>query len=89
MLLAEGHGRELTPLAGWEQVDFVGVVKAFQSVMARPLALRPVRRLEVTTWNGEPVAQTEASSALRELGFAPSGPLLCLEGRPGAGAPAR
>jgi ATP-dependent Lhr-like helicase len=86
ILLAEGHGRALTTLAGWEPGDFVGAVKAFQAVMDRPLALRPVRRLEVATWNGEPVAQTEASSALRELGFAPSGPLLCLEGRPGAGA---
>jgi ATP-dependent Lhr-like helicase len=89
VLLAEGHGRALTPLVGWEPGDFVGAVRAFQFVMDRPLALRPVRRLEVATWDGRPIEQTEAAATLRELGFAANGSLLCLEGRPGGSATAR
>ena len=37
-LLAEGYGRELTPLAGWEDVDLPGVIAALQSLMERPIS---------------------------------------------------
>src|SRR5262249_56221670 len=50
-LLAEGYGRELTPLAGWEDVDLPGAIAALQALMERPILQRPVRRLEITTWN--------------------------------------
>src|SRR5262249_22834026 len=60
LVLAEGHGRDLTPLAGFEPVDLPGVVKTLQSLMERPFALRPLRRLDVLTWDGRPVRETPA-----------------------------
>ena len=59
VLLAEGYGRQLTPLAGFEPVDVPGVVHALQAIMERPLTLRPVRRLEVERWDGQPVRDNE------------------------------
>ena len=83
VLLAEGQGRELTPLAGWEAVDFPGAVGALQALMDRPLALRPVRRLEVLTWDRRPVRQSEAFDALVRAGFTADGPRLSWDGYPG------
>jgi ATP-dependent Lhr-like helicase len=83
MLLAEGHGRDLTPLAGFEAVDLPGAVKALQTAMDRPLPLRPVRRLEVFTWDGRPVRGTEAGAALVAAGFAADGPRVWFDGYPG------
>src|SRR5439155_463886 len=42
-VLAEGQGRELTPLAGWEDVVFPGPIGALRALVERPLALRPIR----------------------------------------------
>jgi ATP-dependent Lhr-like helicase len=83
ILLAEGYGRDLTPLAGWEPVDFPGAVRAFQGLMDRPLTLRPVRRLEVLTWSGRPVRESEAFAPLVAAGFAVDGPRLSWDGYPG------
>jgi ATP-dependent Lhr-like helicase len=83
ILLAEGHGRALTPLAGWETADFAGTARAFQSLMDRPAALRPVRRLEIETWQGAPVRETQADRALTAVGFATDAATLYLDGRPG------
>ncbi|MBI4594731.1 MAG: hypothetical protein HY728_11020, partial [Candidatus Rokubacteria bacterium] len=83
VLLAEGYGRDLTPLAGWEPVDLPGAVQALQGVMDRPLTLRPVRRLEVLTWAGQPVRQSPAFEALAAAGFAVDGPRLTWDGYPG------
>jgi ATP-dependent Lhr-like helicase len=83
ILLAEGQGRALTPLAGWEDVDFPGAVGALQALMERPLVLRPVRRLEVTTWDGRPVRETEAYPALVRAGFTADGGRLSWDGYPG------
>jgi hypothetical protein len=83
VLSIEGYGRELTPLAGWEPVDFPGAVRALQALMDRPLTLRPVRRLEVLTWNGRPVRETDAFAALVEAGFSADGPRLTWDGYPG------
>jgi ATP-dependent Lhr-like helicase len=79
----EGHGRALTPLAGWERVDLPGVVRALQSLMDRPLPFRPVRRLEILTWNGHPVRQTDAFEALVAAGFTADGSRLTWDGHPG------
>jgi ATP-dependent Lhr-like helicase len=83
VLSIEGYGRELTPLAGWEPVDFPGAVRALQALMDRPLTLRPVRRLEVLTWNDRPVRETDAFAALVEAGFSADGPRLTWDGYPG------
>jgi ATP-dependent Lhr-like helicase len=83
VLLCEGQGRELTPLAGWEDVDFPGAIGPLQALMERPLVLRPVRRLEVTTWEGRPVRQTEALPLLARAGFTVDGERVSWDGFPG------
>ncbi len=83
ILLAEGHGRALTPLTGWERVDLPGAIRALQSLVERPLLLRPVRRLEVLTWAGRPVRQTEAIDAFVAAGFTVDGLRLTWDGHPG------
>src|SRR6058998_1062609 len=83
ILLCEGQGRELTPLAGWQDVDFPGAIGALQSLMQRPLVLRPVRRLDVTTWEGRPVRETEALPGLTRAGFTVDGGRLSWDGFPG------
>ena len=83
VLLAEGYGRELTPLAGFEPVDVPGVVRALQAMMERPLTLRPVRRLQVEIWDGRPVRDTSAVGAFVDAGFTPDGARLSWDGYPG------
>ncbi|PYN50530.1 MAG: hypothetical protein DME00_05260 [Candidatus Rokuibacteriota bacterium] len=82
-LLAEGYGRDLTPLAGWEEVDLPGVIAALQSLMERPLLQRPVRRLEITTWDGGPVRGSAIFEPLVAAGFSADGPRLSWDGYPG------
>src|SRR5437773_3876628 len=72
-LLAEGYGRDLTPLAGWEDVDLAGVIAALQSLMDRPLTLRPARRLEIFTWDGHPIRGSAAFESLVAAGFSADG----------------
>jgi ATP-dependent Lhr-like helicase len=83
VLLVEGQGRALTPLAGWQAVDFPGAVRALQSAVDRPLTLRPVRRLDVVEWDGRPARETEAFEALVAAGFSVDGPRLSWDGYPG------
>ena len=83
VLLAEGHGRDLTPLAGFEPVDLPGVVRTLQSVMERPFPLRPIRRLDVLTWNGRPVRDTPAVDTLAAARFTIDGPRASWDGHPG------
>jgi ATP-dependent Lhr-like helicase len=83
VVLAEGHGRDLTPLAGFEPIDLPGVVRTLQSVMERPFALRPLRRLDVLTWDGRPVRETPALDALATAGFTIDGPRASWDGHPG------
>jgi ATP-dependent Lhr-like helicase len=83
VVLAEAHGRDLTPLAGFEPVDLPGVVRTLQSVMERPFALRPLRRLDVLTWDGRPVRETPALDALASAGFTIDGPRASWDGHPG------
>ena len=83
VLLAEGHGRELTSLSGWEPADLRGAVGALKSVIERPMAHRPIRRLEVLSWDGKPMRETEAVSAFLEAGFTADGPRLSWDGYPG------
>ncbi len=82
-LLAEGSGRDLTPLAGWEDVDLPGVIAALQSMMERPLTLRPVRRLEIVTWDGHPVRGSPVFEPLVGAGFSADGARLSWDGYPG------
>ncbi len=83
VVLAEGYGRDLTPLAGFEPVDLPGVIRALAAVVDRPPLLRPVRRLEVFTWAGRPVRETEALDAFVAAGFAVDGPRVWWDGHPG------
>jgi ATP-dependent Lhr-like helicase len=82
-LLAEGSGRDLTPLAGWEDVDLPGVIAALQSMMERPLTLRPVRRLEIVTWDGRPARGSPVFEPLVGAGFSADGTRLSWDGYPG------
>jgi ATP-dependent Lhr-like helicase len=83
VLLAEGQGRSLTPLAGWERVDFPGAIRALQSVVEPPLPLRRVRRLDVEEWESRPVRETEAFDAFVAAGFSVDGPRLSWDGHLG------
>ena len=47
------------------------------------MTLRPVRRLEITTWDGRPVCQTEALPGLARAGFMVDGGRLSWDGYPG------
>jgi ATP-dependent Lhr-like helicase len=80
VVLGEGHGRALTPLAGFEDVDLPGAIRALQGVFERPPTLRPVRRLEVLTWGDRPVRETPAFPALVEAGFVVDGSRLTWDG---------
>src|SRR5262250_2695192 len=82
-LLAEGYGRDLTPLAGWEDVDLPGVIAALQSLMERPILQRPVRRLEITNWNGGPVRGSAVFDAFVGAGFSADQGRLSWDGYPG------
>jgi ATP-dependent Lhr-like helicase len=82
-LLVEGNGRDLTPLAGWDAVDLPGAIRALAALADRPLPQRPVRRLEVYRWAGQPVRTSEAFEAFREAGFGADGPRLFYDGYPG------
>jgi ATP-dependent Lhr-like helicase len=70
VLLAENHGRDLTTLAAWQPSDLDGAIDALAGVLDRPAACRPVRRIDVATWNGEPVARADVAGALRRAGLA-------------------
>jgi ATP-dependent helicase Lhr and Lhr-like helicase len=83
VVLAEAHGRELTPLAGFEAVDLPGVVRALQSAVERPPSSRPVRRLEVLAWNGRPIRETPAVDALIDAGFTLDEGRATWDGHPG------
>lgn len=87
VLLAEGHGRDLTTLAGWDPADLHGIVKALQSVVERPLTFRPVRRLEVLTFDGRPIGTTRAVDAFAAAGFTVDGSRLSWDGYPGPRTP--
>jgi ATP-dependent Lhr-like helicase len=83
ILLVEGQGRSLTPLAGWQAVDFPGAIRALVSAVERPLTLRPVRRLDVFDWDGRPVRESEAFDPLVAAGFTVDGPRLTRDGHAG------
>jgi ATP-dependent Lhr-like helicase len=68
--LAENHGREITTLGAWRPSDLGGIADALAGVLDRPAASRPVRRIEVATWDGQPVAQTPGFGVLRLAGLA-------------------
>jgi ATP-dependent helicase Lhr and Lhr-like helicase len=83
VLLVEGQGRALTPLAGWEAVDLAGAIRALQAVVAPPLPLRRVRRLDVEEWDGRPIRESEAFDAFVAAGFSVDGPRVSWDGHPG------
>jgi ATP-dependent Lhr-like helicase len=83
LLLAESHGRALTPLQGFELSALPELITALVEPWQRPLAQRAVRRLEVRTWDGGPVRRSPAAPALLEAGFYPVGDGLGFHGFPG------
>jgi len=54
-----------------------------QSLMERPILLRPVRRLEITTWNGGPIRGSAVFEAFVGAGFSADGARLSWDGHPG------
>ena len=70
VVVVENHGRDVTTLAGFQPSDVGGVADALAGVLARPAGCRPVRRIEVATWDGGPVAESDAFTALRDAGLA-------------------
>jgi ATP-dependent Lhr-like helicase len=70
VVLAGNHGREIRTLAAWQPSDLRGVVDALAGVLERPAACRPVRRIEISEWDGRPVAETAAYRTLRAAGLA-------------------
>ena len=82
-LPVEGYGRDLTPLAGFEGDELSELLRAFQDVLKRPPGIRPVKRIEVRTWDGGPVRQSEAAGPLQDAGFYGDGPRLLWDGYPG------
>jgi ATP-dependent Lhr-like helicase len=68
--LIGAHGREVTTLAGWQPSDAAGVAEAIGSMLARPAASRPVRRVEVGTWDGQAVRESVAFPILHAAGLA-------------------
>ncbi|MBI2543732.1 MAG: hypothetical protein HYW16_00640 [Candidatus Rokubacteria bacterium] len=82
-LLAEGHGRNLTSLAAFEMEELPELIRVLQDVLKRPPALRPLRRIEVHTWDGKPVRASEAAGALQNAGFYGDGPRFLWDGYPG------
>jgi ATP-dependent Lhr-like helicase len=84
VLLAERHGRDLTPLVGWQAVDFPGAAAALRSLVERPPALRPVRRLEIATWNDTPVRETDARGPLGAALFVEEGDVMVYTARAAA-----
>src|SRR5438094_847933 len=83
VLLVDGQGRSLTPLAGWEAVDLPGAIRALQAVVEPPLPLRRVRRLDVEEWEDRPIRESEAFDAFVAAGFSVDGPRLSWDGHPG------
>ncbi|MBI4561133.1 MAG: hypothetical protein HY724_03735, partial [Candidatus Rokubacteria bacterium] len=87
LLLAEGYGRNLTPLAGFRPDDLPELIRAFQALLTRPPLQRPVKRIEIQAWNGRPIRQSDAAEALRAAGFYADGPCLLWDGYPGPKPP--
>jgi hypothetical protein len=51
--------------------------------MERPLLQRPVRRLEITTWDGGPIRGSAVFDAFVAAGFSADGARLSWDGYPG------
>ena len=64
-LAIEGQGRDLRPLgeAATAPLDLV------PRLLDAPARLRRVRKIEVETWDGQPVIGSGAQAPLQELGF--------------------
>ena len=63
--------------------QFPEVVAALQALMERPLLQRPVRRLEITTWDGDPIRGSAGFDAFVAAGFSADGARLSWDGYPG------
>jgi hypothetical protein len=80
-MLAEHHGRDLTELAGADTLDLRGAAACLASLVDRPPALRPFRRLEIATLNGAAVRDTAAGAVLHSVGFVEDGDVMAYAGR--------
>ncbi|HEU0166297.1 MAG TPA: hypothetical protein VFS62_00875, partial [Chloroflexota bacterium] len=65
-LAIEGQARDLRPLAESGALD---ALKLVPRLLDAPVRLRRVRKIEVETWDGQPVIGSAAQAALQELGF--------------------
>ena len=87
LLLAEGQGRALAPLQGFEMEALPDLLQALLEPWQRPAAARPVRHVEVATWAGAPVRRSPAAGALLAAGFYTHGDRLVFDGYPGPAGP--
>jgi len=86
LLLAEGQGRSLTPLHGFQEDALPDLIRALQEPWSRPPEQRPARRLDVRLWDGAPVRRSLAAAALLEAGCYADGDRLSFDGFPGPGS---
>ncbi len=83
LVLVANYGRELTPLPGYRPDDLPELIRALQDLVRRPPAQRPVRRVEVQSWDGRPIRETDAGEALVAAGFYTDGPRCLWDGYQG------
>jgi len=81
VLLVEGQGRALTPLAGWEAVDLAGAIRALQATVEPPLRCAACAGSNVEEWEGRPIRESEAFDAFVAAGFG-RGRAAAVVGRP-------
>jgi ATP-dependent Lhr-like helicase len=68
--LISAHGREVATLAGWQPSDAAGVAEAINTMLARPASCRPVRRVDIGTWDGQPIGTADSFPVFRAAGLA-------------------
>ena len=68
--LISAHGRDVATLAGWQPPDAAGVADAINTMLERPASCRPVRRVEIGTWDGQPIGAADAFPVFHAAGLA-------------------
>lgn len=69
LVLVEGYGRRLTPLASLSEEELRGALRPLEGLLDVPTASGARRRVVVEEWEGRPIAQSAVAPLLAELGF--------------------
>ncbi len=78
VLVAEGYGRRLVPLATLTPERLPAALGALHSLLESAVPGQSVRRLEVQRWADRPVTQSPVATALEQAGFERSYRGFCL-----------